>query len=155
VSTPEPSTSRPWCLFKSDSRPFAVALEDVAEVVDVERLVRLSHSPPHILGLCSVRRDILPIVALTLGPGGTERVVEVRPVAMILRTSQGTWGIRIDREGTVVTEGAPDDIPVPAQAADGPAIVGLLHRGDQAHAVIDAEQTWRNVRTSVEHWYSR
>jgi chemotaxis signal transduction protein len=149
------SPFRPWCLFKSDSRPFAVGLDAVAEVVEADRLVRLSQCPPQVLGLCAVRRDIVPVLCLNPRPRAAERAAEGKYMVLILKTEQGTWGVRIDREGTTVTEGALDDEEPIASAGDGPAIIGQLTRADAVHAVIDPRRTWRNVREHVERWYRR
>jgi purine-binding chemotaxis protein CheW len=153
VLSPETGTPRPWCLFKSNARPFAVGVEAVAEVVEADRLVRLSLCPPQILGLCTVRRDVVPVVSLTDAPRDPSAEPEPRTIVLILHSEHGAWGIRIDREGTAVAEGVLeglDDDPLDAQ---GPAIIGTLHRGELAHDVIDPAQTWRNARECVEAWY--
>ncbi len=67
---------------------FAVGLEAVAEVVEVERLVRLPQSPPHVLGLCALRRDVIPVVAVQR----TAAEPSSRFLVLILRTSQGGMG---------------------------------------------------------------
>lgn len=147
-----------WCLFKSDSRPFAVGVEAVAEVVEADKLVRLSLCPPEILGLCTVRRDIVPVLSLTPGPGAELHAgsdTDRRNIVLILHSEHGAWGIRIDREGTVVAEGVLDPAAGAQAGPTGPAIAGTLRRGDQSHAVIDPARTWRNVRENVEAWYRR
>ncbi len=55
---------RAWYLFRSEGVPFAVGLEAVAEVVEADRPVRLPLCPPRVLGLCTVRRDVVPVVRL-------------------------------------------------------------------------------------------
>src|SRR4051794_33237649 len=93
VLTSETPPTRSWCFFKSDSRPFAISVEAVAEVVEADRLVRLSLCPPQILGLCNVRRDIVPVLALTARAGDDGHDTENRAVVLILRSDQGAWGI--------------------------------------------------------------
>lgn len=143
----------PWCLFRSDSRPFAVALEAVAEVVQADRLIRLAHCPPQILGLCTVRRDIVPVLSLNPGALGTEPETSI--VVLVLRSDQGMWGIRIDREGTAVNDGVLNASAQGEPVSGGAEVVGSVQRGDLAHAVIDPDRTWRNVRALVEAWYQR
>lgn len=155
MTTPDTTPRRPWCLFKSDSRPFAVGLDAVAEVVQAERLVRLALCPPQVVGLCTVRRDIVPVLSLTALEGGEEQEPEGRTVVLILRSEEGVWGIRADREGTAVADGQLDPAQTLQAERGGAAIVGTLRRGDVAHAVIDPGQTWRNVREHVEAWYRR
>lgn len=154
------TSTRSWCLFKCGSRPYAVGLEAVAEVVEADRLVRLTHCPPQVLGLCTVRRDIIPI--LTLVPASTqaepsvpETTPESRLVALILRSEMGSWGIRIDREGTVVADDAAVTLARSPEVDYGATVLGMLRRGEANHTIIDPVQTWRNVRGTVEAWYQK
>src|SRR5438874_1226602 len=65
---PPPQPPRAWCLFRCGRATLAVGLEAVAEVVEVERLVVLPHSPPRVLGLCALRREVIPVIGL-VDPG--------------------------------------------------------------------------------------
>ncbi|WP_406694945.1 chemotaxis protein CheW [Singulisphaera sp. Ch08] len=155
MPTSAPLQPPPWCLFRSDSRPFAVGLEAVAEVVQADRLIRLAHCPPQILGLCTVRRDIVPVLSLSPDASDVALDPETPVVVLVLRSDQGMWGIRIDREGTAVSDGV---LVAPFQGeptTGGAEVVGSVQRGDLAHAVIDPDRTWWNVRASVDAWYQR
>jgi purine-binding chemotaxis protein CheW len=145
--------TRPWCLFQCGQAGFAIALESVAEVVEVERLVRLPHSPPRVLGLCALRREVLPVIGMS-DPGAEPdpAASTARVLVMILRTARGTWAVRIDPEGTAVAEESLDD-PVPTGAAGGPVSFGTVSRGGASYAVIDPEATWLDVRQRAEDWY--
>jgi purine-binding chemotaxis protein CheW len=155
VLTSETVPLRSWCFFKSDSRPFAIGVEAVAEVVEADRLVRLSLCPPQILGLCNVRRDIVPVLSLTSHVADDGPDADNQTVVLIVHSDQGGWGIRIDREGTAVADGVLDEAYEPGQGRQGPAIVGTLRRGGVDYEVIDPTRTWRNVRENVEAWYRK
>jgi purine-binding chemotaxis protein CheW len=127
----------------------------VAEVVQADRLIRLAHCPPQILGLCTVRRDIVPVLSLNPGASGAELDPETPVVVLVLRSDQGMWGVRIDREGTAVSDGVLSASFQGEPTSGGAEVVGSVQRGDLAHAVIDPDRTWRNVRASVEAWYQR
>lgn len=146
-----------WCFFRSEAYPFAVELEVVAEVVQADRLIRLAHCPPQILGMCTVRRDIIPVLTLRPGASSTEPAPETPVVVLVIRSDQGMWGIRIDREGTAVGDGVlSDTYPGERVAEAGPtAIVGSVRRGELVHVAIDPNRTWWNVRAAVEAWHQR
>jgi purine-binding chemotaxis protein CheW len=135
------SSSRGWCLFASGGHPYAVDLAVVLEVVDVEDLIPVPIAPPEVIGLCTVRRDVVPVVD-PFGPNSTRPSESASGlVVLVMRTEQGVWGWHIDRDGAAVTETAS-------------AVDGSIARGDRLHAVVDAESTWRVVRERVEEWYS-
>ena len=145
------NTVQAWCLVQIDTRPFALALNAVAEIVEAEELVRLSLCSPVVLGLCAYRRDLLPVIALLDGP--TAAPASGRPLVLIVRGEHGSWGLKIDRGGAVVAEGPLDDRRATAAKPFGPAVIGSITRGGTTYAAIDAEATWRNVRDAIERWY--
>jgi purine-binding chemotaxis protein CheW len=178
MKTPDATVAGAWCLIRINGRPLAVALHAVAEIVEAEELVRLPLCSPRILGLCTYRRDLVPVIDLShppdasesglgfgsgsgsgLGPGSGSGSgsgpgsVEGRSVVLLLRSEHATWGIQIDRGGAIVAEGALDDRNTASAEAGGVILIGSIIRGDTAYAVIDAEATWRNVRDAVERWY--
>jgi purine-binding chemotaxis protein CheW len=139
-----------WCLFRCGHAPFAVRLESVAEVVEIERLVRLPQGPPRVLGLCALRREVIPVVTLeeaTHAPAPTAKTT-----VLILRTSRGTWGVRIDGLGTVVADGTLEP-EGRVEDGSGGTFLGTVRRDGLAHAVIDPEATWRDLRQAADDWY--
>ncbi len=152
--TPDPK-ARPWCLFQCGRSAYAIGLDAVAEVVEVERLVRLPHSPPRVLGLCSLRREVIPVISLNQpgdAPEAPPPMATAGLLVMILRTGQGTWAVRINPEGMIVGEERLDDI-APAAIPLGPAFLGTVRRGETTYAAIHPEATWQNIRQGVEDWY--
>jgi hypothetical protein len=153
VKTPDPTAAQAWCLVRIDTRPFAVALHAVAEIVEAEEFVGLALCSPRVLGLCAYRRDLLPVIAFSDASSATPGPAEGRPVVMILRGEHGSWGIRIDRGGAIVAEGPLDDRGGATAGPGGAVVIGSITRGDTTHAAIDAEATWRNLRDAIERWY--
>ncbi|MFO0909563.1 MAG: chemotaxis protein CheW [Isosphaeraceae bacterium] len=147
--------SRPWCLFQVAGKTYAIGLESVVEVVEIERLVRFPHSPPRVLGLCTLRREVLPVVGLDPSEtadrleGGGQRLV------LILRTSQGNWAIQVSAEGTSVAEGVLEGpSPLPGSNAPWLTFQGFVRRGETSCPVIDPEAMWKHVRGGVESYYA-
>jgi len=153
LKTLEATAAQSWCLVRIDTQPFAVALSAVAEIVEAEALVRLPLCSPQVLGLCTYRRELLPVIELSKGPPATPGPLEGRPVVLILRSEHGMWGIKIDR-GVVIVAEVPLDEPGPLPAgSDGAVVIGSITRNDVSHSVIDADATWRNVRDMIESRY--
>ena len=124
----EPRKPRPWLCFRVGPQPYAVPLESAAEIIEVEGLVRLPLCPPGIVGYCLYRRDLVPVVALTDSPGPDFGALATHLVIAILRTSQGTWGFAIDREGEFVAE---DVLDPDAWRTSGPSaavVIGSIRR---------------------------
>ena len=151
-----------FCLFISDSLPCGVPVANLAEIVEVDALVRISLCPDRVVGLCPYHRQVVPVV--TLGTRGVRS--EASPVdsrtkgkapreaVLILQTENGLWGVLIDREGTVITSERPNACE-PRMLHDGIVTVGTIHHGKEDHAVLDAESTWRGLREVVTNWFER
>lgn len=153
LTTRDPRPARPWCLFRSAGRAFAISLDSVIEIVEADGLIRLPLSPPCVRGYCIFRRDVVPVVRLADGTRGEQTDSLDRIVILILRTEQSAWGIGIDRGGVVVTEEVLEESSAYPHDGSGPVLIGSLHRDGMIHGVIDPALTWRRLRDSVERWY--
>ena len=162
-----------FCLFRGDAGPMAVPAESVAEVLDVDRLVRLAWSPPQVAGLCSFHRDVIPVVRLASSPrgamadpsgepdppagtapsaGSQDAEVHARCILLILKGERGAWGIRSDSAWTIMSRECAEDHP-PRTEGDGPVLVGtILHAGTRYH-VLDTDATWHGLRSAIGRWY--
>jgi len=149
-------THRPnaWCLFRSQSRALAVPLERVCEIVAVDRLVRVPLSPPELLGLCTVRREVIPVLRLDAEPSQGNGQ-GARPTAvLVLRTDQrGPWGIAINRDGITVLDESVGEEDGSLLDPQSPTPPDVIRRGDDVYTVVHPEKTWASVRAAVERWY--
>jgi chemotaxis signal transduction protein len=162
-----------FCLFRGDAGPMAVSVESVAEILETDTLFRLAWSPPQVLGLCLHHRQVVPVVLLApLPPGvgadlsrgpdptaGADRSGEkhdvedrTRWVLLILKTEQGAWGIRSDSEGRIMSRECPEYHP-PQTDENGPVLVGIIPHAGTRYRILDAEATWRSLRSAVGCWY--
>jgi len=164
-----------FCLFHGDAGPMAVSVESVAAVLETESLVRLVWSPPQVVGLCPYHRDVVPVISMRPTGSGVgadrENGVDCRPAAgavtsaakddrdektrcvvLILRTEHDAWGLRIDHLGIFISRECPDFHP-PRIDEHGPVLIGALVRAETRYAILDAEATWRALRSAVARWY--
>ncbi len=149
----DPRASRAWCMFRIGTRAYAIGLEAVAEIIEAGGLVRLPLSPPCVLGLCTFRRDVVPVVRLVEEPADAPGGDDARQTILILRTEQGTWGVKIERGGTVVVESPLDDSVALTAEPAGLAFLGAIRREGVTYPAIDPERTWRRLREAVERGY--
>jgi chemotaxis signal transduction protein len=162
-----------FCLFRGDAGPMAVPAESVAEVLDVDRLVRLAWSPPQVAGLCPFHREVIPVIRLAASthdtrvdssgesdpPAGThpsgerqDRDDRARRILLILKADRGSWGIRSDSAWTIMSRECPE-YHAPQSEGDGPVLVGnILHAGTR-YGVLDTEATWHGLRSAIGRWY--
>ncbi len=150
-----------FCLFRCGSLPFAVAVANVAEIAEVDALVRIGLCPPRIAGLCPYHRQVVPVVSLGQDPSRSavpaaearKSGKAAREVVLIVQTGQGMWGILIDREGTSITTQRPSRHE-PKDEGDGGVTVGRIDHEGVVHSLLDAESTWRGLRALVVNWYA-
>ncbi len=137
-----------FCLFRCGTLALAVAVEDVAEIVETDSIVRISGCPPRIAGLCPYHRQVVPVVSLEPRPAGHRECGAV----LILRTSHGPWGIRIDRDGTVISSARPSRHE-PTEGG-GFVSIGTIREGTADFALLDPGATWRALRDVIVNWYA-
>jgi hypothetical protein len=153
VQSVKTEASHAWCLFRSQTSALAVPLERVSEIVAVDRLVQLPFSPPSLLGLCTIRREVIPVICLQ-SESSEECAKPYRPTGvLILRTDQGSWGIGINREGIAVLD---ESIPEEGTTGTEPQpqeFPGVIMRGEDAYTIIHPEEAWVTVRAALDRWY--
>lgn len=163
------------CLFRGDAGPMAVPAESVAEILEVDRIVRLAWNPPQVDGLCSFHREVVPVVRLTSSPsgaggdpsGGLEATTitdpldgpphdedPARSILLILKAGRGAWGVRSDSAWTIMSRECPEYHP-PRPDGDGPVLVGTVLRAGIRYGVLDTEATWHGLRSAIGRWYGR
>jgi chemotaxis signal transduction protein len=170
-----PQREQWFCLFRGDTVPLGVSMESVAEVLQTDSLVRLPWSPPQVVGMCSYHREVVPVVTLgdlsrevskyhveerderdQAGANGSPRTngaIEDRTgcVVLILKTEHGAWGLRVDSANTIMSRESPE-FDAPQMNASGAVLVGSVCRAGTCYGIIDAEATWRGLRSSVGRW---
>lgn len=143
---PENDAAGPLCLFTCGPKRFALPVAALGGVIETGDLVRMPLAPARVVGLCSHRRQALPVFQLE----GSTPVCTASSAVLLVRSDQGTWGLRADREGVAVIESH-----VVPGSAEGPGACGtVLHEG-RTYTVLDPELAWRDLRAEIEREYSK
>jgi chemotaxis signal transduction protein len=135
------------CLFTCGPKRFALPVSALEGVIVPGPLVLLPLAPASLVGLCSHRRQAVPV--FHLGGHDATRAGTASAVVMV-RTEQASWGIRAERDGVTVID---------AQVAPGPSggfgAFGTVRHGGHSYTVLDPERAWQDLRSEVEREYSR
>jgi chemotaxis signal transduction protein len=145
-----------YCLFRCKSRRYAVAVDRVACVMESPRLVGLPLCPSRMVGLCSYRREVVPVLDLGSEPAsGSSHAVSAsaEESVLLIHSTSGTWGIRVDRSRTRIA-GARLSCHETAGGDGGVVTTGLVRHEGSEHALIDVDSTWESIRSEVLRRYA-
>ena len=154
----DPETTRSYCLFPSGARLMAVDVESVEAIMQAARLVRLPLCPHPVLGLCTYRGGLLPIIGTADGPVAQDKESGIRNSAvLILRTGGGPLGLRVDRSKIAVVEGCGAEGDGRIQETSPPpgilVAAGSIVWDGMSYPLLDPDRTWRAVRDRIERGY--
>lgn len=106
-----------WATFTLGSEQFALAVEDVQEVLLAQPLTPVPLAPPQIVGLLNLRGAVMPAIDLRVRLGFSPAVDLTNQKLLVLKTSEGLVSVVVDEIGDVLEiEGnawrpAPDTLP--------------------------------------------
>jgi len=150
----EPRRCHAWCLFRCMNRPYAVPLECVSEVVAVDRLIDLPLGPPELIGLCTIRREVIPVIALVDGHPAEVQHADGMNAVLVLQAAQGIWGVAINRVGVSIVEETPGEGDSDSLSEEAVGSSVGIRKGDTFYTIIYPEKAWASARASAERWYS-
>ena len=148
VETEEPEE---FLAFRLESETYAVAIEDVREIVKVPLLTEVPRGQKGLLGVMNLRGEVLPVYDIkqrlglidaspvVTGPAGLPRSSRI----VLVRDDQGDAGVLVDRVDEVVKLLASRFEPAPAGVTDRESIVGLARKGEGLYILLDVAQVLR------------
>lgn len=137
--------------FRLETETYAVAIEDVREIVKVPLLTEVPRGHEGLLGVMNLRGEVLPVYdvkhrlglidksPLVTGPTDLPRSARV----VLVRDEQGDAGVLVDRVDEVVKLLASRFESPPAGTADRDSIVGLARKGEALYILLDVAQVLR------------
>jgi purine-binding chemotaxis protein CheW len=148
IVTEEPQE---FLAFHLEAETYAIAIEDVREIVKVPLLTEVPRGQKGLLGVMNLRGEVLPVYdvkhrlglidrsPVVTGPTDLPRSARV----VLVRDDQGDAGVVVDRVDEVVKLLASRFEAPPAGTTDRDSIVGLARKGDVLYILLDVAQVLR------------
>jgi len=128
--------------FRLETRELAVAVRDVAEVVDPGEiaLTPLPGAPRHLLGLFGLRGGLIPLLDVRAVFGDPPALVTDRSRILVIVADHGPVGLLVDTLGVVDEIDDETLIPPTGQVDDAalaPYVTGFVERSGARLHVVD------------------
>ena len=134
--------------FRVGPETFVLDIMAVRQIIPYSGSTSVPTATSFIEGIIVLRNEVIPIVDLRvrLYPA-MERSAE-QPLVLIVRTTAGTIGLKVDEVRRIVTVGSDAFLPPPAivRGIRGELLVAVVPHGDEIYLLIDVE----NVLTEGE-----
>ena len=134
-------------VFRVGSERFAVELSSVSEAIDTPVLQSVPDAPPTLLGITMLRGAFIPIhdlrPLLRAGAG-------MMGGALLFERDGRTVGLAIDDVYDALLVEAHELRPAPGVDGSDALLLGLVRRGTDLIAVLDADALLAAVRTETE-----
>lgn len=150
---PPAATEEPqeFLAFRLEAETYAVAIEDVREIVKVPLLTEVPRGQPGLLGVMNLRGEVLPVYDVKKRLGLLERSPVITGPAdaprsarvVLVRDEQGDAGVLVDQVSEVVKLLPSRFEAPPAGTSDRESIAGLARKGDTLYILLNVEQVLR------------
>ena len=117
---------------------YVLPVDDVREVLKSRELTIVPNSPPHVLGVTSIRGTVLPVIDIGRRLGLPPAVRDEKARIIIISPDDEDAGIVVDRV-TGVVRISPDAIrPAPETVDQGAEFLkGIARKGDRLYILLD------------------
>jgi len=124
--------------FLLGSEEYVLPVDEVREVLKSRELTIVPNSPPHVLGVTSIRGTVLPVIDLGRRLGLPPAARDERARIIIINPDDEDAGIIVDRV-TGVVRISPDAIrPAPETVEQGSEYLkGIARKGDRLYILLD------------------
>lgn len=134
--------------FRVGPESFVLDIMAVRQIIPYAGSTSIPTAPSFIEGIIVLRNEVIPIVDLRdrLYPGLEKR--EEEPLVLIVHSSAGTIGLKVDEVRRIVNVSTEAFLPPPpiVRGIRGELLVAVVPQGDEIHLLIDVE----NVLTAGE-----
>lgn len=120
---------------------FVLDIMSIRQIIAYEGSTGVPKAPPFIEGIIVLRNEVIPIVDLRarlrpeLGPA------EKKPLVLILASSAGTIGFKVDEVRRILTVDTASILPAPplVRGLKGELFIGVVQEKDELHLLLDPE----------------
>ncbi|MDA8099101.1 MAG: chemotaxis protein CheW [Nitrospiraceae bacterium] len=123
---------------------YALPVDTVNEVLSPREITPVPHVPPHVLGVCSLRGIVLPVVDLHRRLGLAEGAHDEKSRIVVIRLGRDELvGLWVDRVRGVVRFPLSAVKPLPEAVAQGPGaelLTSIARKDDRLFILLDAEK---------------
>jgi len=140
----------PFVSFQVDGQEYAIAIEDVQEIVQVpEAIIHVPRSESHVLGIMTLRNRLLPLVSLRRLFALTDQPLDEKSRILVLSLEQVSVGLAVDGVSEVLRvskTGIEAMPPLLARQGDLADLSGIcrLEGGQRLVSIITARNLFQN-----------
>ncbi len=129
-----------YLVFRVAGEQYAVAVQQVTEIVRLQPIAPLPDVPPYILGVITLRGRVVPIMNMHLRCGLEPVEYNERTVIVVIEVGNKATGLVVEAVSEVI-EIPNDQIgPPPPMRSKESMILGLGQCGDNVVIVVDCEK---------------
>lgn len=128
--------------FRLADEEYALEILSVREIRGWQRVTRIPHAPPFVLGVLNLRGAVVPVMDLRRRFGLPDAEYTSTTVTIIVAVGQRLFGIVVDAVSDVLDVAAAQLRPPPdfGSAIDTAYIKGLTAQGDRMVMLLDADR---------------
>jgi purine-binding chemotaxis protein CheW len=120
---------------------FVLDIMSIRQIIAYEGSTGVPEAPPFIEGIIVLRHEVIPIVDLRarlrpeLGPA------DRKPLVLIVATSAGTIGFKVDEVRSILPVDPADILPAPPiiRGLRGELFIGIVEENEDIHLLMDPE----------------
>lgn len=135
--------SQSFLTFKVSGHTYAVSLLQIREVRTGAHLTRVAHAPSYVVGVTSLRGEIVPVIDLKERFNlNREKVAGRQDLVLISELESRKVGIQVDSVLDVISihSAAIQTVPRTTMAIDIRYLIGMTQLGEQVVLLIDLQK---------------
>ncbi len=143
INTTGQADSQSFLTFKVSGHTYAVSLLQIREVRTGTHLTRVAHAPSYVVGVTSVRGEIVPVINLKERfKLNRDELESPQELVLISELESRKVGIQVDSVLDVISihSGAIQAVPRTTMAIDIRYLIGMTQIGEQVVLLIDLQK---------------